>query len=226
MKYSEIFYSLQGEGQLIGVPSVFFRTSACNLRCAWCDTPYASWNPENKDISVSQAFHEITQFGVKHVVITGGEPFIQKQELTTLCELLSAKGHHITIETNATIFAPVRADLISMSPKLAHSMPLGDKQWQKIHDQERFKPNIIRLFLERYECQVKFVMNDVQDIQEVQALATQIPLPTEAIVLMPQGIEIDEINERQQWLVEICKQTGYRYSPRLHLNIWGNQRGT
>jgi len=113
-----------------------------------------------------------------------------------------------------------------MSPKLAHSMPLGDKQWQKIHDKERFKPDIIRLFLERYECQVKFVMNHAQDIEEVQALATQIPLPIEVIVLMPQGIEINEINERQQWLVEICKQAGYRYSPRLHLNIWGNQRGT
>lgn len=226
MKYSEIFYSLQGEGQLVGVPSVFFRTSACNLRCSWCDTPYTSWTPENKDISVSQAFNEITKFGVKHVVITGGEPFIQQKELMILCELLFAKGHHITIETNATIFVPVQAHLISMSPKLSNSTPLDDKQWQKIHNQERLKPDIIRLFLEKYECQVKFVMNDSQDIQEVGELVKQIPLPTEAIVLMPQGVEIKEIDERQQWLAEVCKQTGYRYSPRLHLNIWGNKRGT
>lgn len=226
MKYSEIFYSLQGEGQLVGVPSVFFRTSACNLRCAWCDTPYASWRPENQDISVSEAFEKISQFGVKHVVITGGEPFLQQSELTILCERLSAKGHHITIETNATIFAPVPADLISMSPKLANSTPLNHKQWQKIHDKERLKPDIIRLFLEKYVCQAKFVINEIQDIQEVQALAEQIPLPIETIILMPQGVEINEINERQLWLAEVCKQTGYRYSPRLHLNIWGDKRGT
>jgi 7-carboxy-7-deazaguanine synthase len=196
------------------------------LRCAWCDTPYAYWSPENQDISVSQAFKKISRFGVKHVVITGGEPFIQKSELITLCELLSAKGHHITIETNATIFAPVLADLISMSPKLANSIPLRNKQWQKIHDKERLKPDIIRLFLEKYVCQVKFVIQDIQDIQEVQALAEQIPLPIETIILMPQGVEINEINERQLWLAEVCKQTGYRYSPRLHLNIWGDKRAT
>jgi len=226
MKYSEIFYTLQGEGQLVGVPSVFFRTSFCNLRCSWCDTPYTSWTPENNDLSVSEAFKELTKFGVKHVVITGGEPFIQKKELTTLCEMLSAKGHHITIETNATIFVPVQANLISMSPKLSNSTPLDDKRWKEIHERERLKLDIMRLFLDQYACQVKFVINDIQDIQEVQELAEQIPIPKETIVLMPQGIEINEIQEREKWLVEVCKETGYRYSPRLHLNIWGSQRGT
>jgi 7-carboxy-7-deazaguanine synthase len=226
MKYSEIFYTLQGEGQLVGVPSVFFRTSFCNLRCSWCDTPYTSWIPENHDISVSEAFNELTKFGVKHVVITGGEPFLQKKELTTLCEMLSTKGHHITIETNATVFVPVQANLISMSPKLSNSTPLDDKRWNKIHEKERLKEDIIRLFLEKYACQVKFVINDIQDIQEVRELAEQIPIPKETIVLMPQGIEINEIQEREKWLVEVCKETGYRYSPRLHLNIWGNKRGT
>jgi 7-carboxy-7-deazaguanine synthase len=226
MKYSEIFYTLQGEGQLVGVPSVFFRTSFCNLRCSWCDTPYTSWIPENHDISVSEAFNELTKFGVKHVVITGGEPFLQKKELTTLCEMLSTKGHHITIETNATVFVPVQANLISMSPKLSNSTPLDDKRWKKIHEKERLKLDIMRLFLDKYTCQVKFVINDIQDIQEVRELAEQIPIPKETIVLMPQGIEINEIQEREKWLVEVCKETGYRYSPRLHLNIWGSKRGT
>ncbi len=226
MKYSEIFYTIQGEGQLIGVPSVFFRMSVCNLRCSWCDTAYTSWYPEDKDISVSEAFNELTKFGVEHVVITGGEPFLQKKELTTLCEVLSAKGHHITIETNATVFMPVQADLISMSPKLSNSTPLDDKRWKEIHERERLKPDIIRLFLDKYECQAKFVISDAQDIQEVQELTEQIPIPKETIILMPQGIEINEIREREKWLVEVCKETGYRYSPRLHLNIWGNKRGT
>jgi len=226
MKYSEIFYTIQGEGQLVGVPSVFFRTSFCNLRCSWCDTPYTSWTPENHDISVSEAFNKLTKFGVKHVVITGGEPFIQKKELTTLCEMLSAKGHHITIETNATVFVPVQAHLISMSPKLSNSTPLDDKRWKKIHEKERLKRDIMRLFLDKYACQAKFVISDIQDIQEVRELAEQIPIPKETIVLMPQGVEINEIQEREKWLVEVCKETGYRYSPRLHLNIWGSKRGT
>ena len=226
MKYSEIFYSLQGEGQLIGVPSVFLRTSSCNLRCSWCDTPYTSWYPENKDISVSQVLKEITKYAVRHVVITGGEPCLHKKELMILCEKLSSQGHHITIETNATIFVPVKADLISISPKLANSIPKDDKQWKVIHARERLKPDIIHSFLDKYTCQIKFVINDTQDIQEVQELAEQIPIPKETIILMPQGIETNAIEERQQWLAEVCKETGYRYSPRLHLNIWGNQRGT
>ncbi|MDM8568411.1 7-carboxy-7-deazaguanine synthase QueE [Thiotrichales bacterium HSG1] len=228
MKYSEIFYTLQGEGRLVGVPSVFFRTSTCNLRCLWCDTAYTSWTPENKDITVSDAFNAIIKFGVKHVVITGGEPFIQKEELTILCEKLSAKGHHITIETNATIFAPVSANLISMSPKLSNSTPtsLKDKQWQKVHNRERLKLDVIRLFLDKYDCQAKFVISDIQDIQEVLELSKQLPIPKEMIVLMPQGTQINDIEERQKWLVEVCKETGYRYSPRLHINIWGDKRGT
>lgn len=226
MKYSEIFYTLQGEGKLVGVPSVFFRTSSCNLRCSWCDTAYTSWRPENYDISVSEAFNELIKFNVKHIVITGGEPFLQRKELTILCELLSAKGHHITIETNATIFVSVQANLISMSPKLSNSTPLNEKQWKEIHERKRLKPDIMRLFLDKYECQAKFVINDTQDIQEVQKLVEQIPIPKESIVLMPQGMKLNEIKERERWLVEICKETGYRYSPRLHLNIWGDKRGT
>ncbi|MGQ4808056.1 7-carboxy-7-deazaguanine synthase [Candidatus Entotheonellaceae bacterium PAL068K] len=226
MKYSEIFYSLQGEGKLVGVPSVFFRTSYCNLRCSWCDTAYTSWHPENKDITVSDAFDTLTRFGVQHVVITGGEPCIQGKELLALCDTLAAHGHHITIETNATVFVPVQAHLISMSPKLANSTPASDKRWTKRHERERIKRGPIRQFLERYECQVKFVIDDPQDVQEVQQLAQDVPIPLETIILMPQGAEEKAIKMRQSWLAEICKEYGYRYSPRLHTNLWGHERGT
>ena len=226
MKYSEIFYSIQGEGQFVGVPSVFFRTSLCNLRCNWCDTPYTSWQPENKTISVDQAFAAIHEFDTEHVVITGGEPFVQKNELGELCEMLFTQGHYITIETNATLFAPVQAHLISMSPKLAHSVPQHDPQWHKVHDQERLKPQIIQQFLENYSCQVKFVVDAPQDIEEIKELQDQIPIPKQSIVLMPQSLDQTDIFQRQKWLVELCKNNGYRYSPRLHVDIWGNQRGT
>jgi 7-carboxy-7-deazaguanine synthase len=77
MRISEIFYSVQGEGILAGVPSVFIRTSGCNLRCSWCDTPYTSWKPEGEDLSIDEVFDRATAFtAARHVVITGGEPMI------------------------------------------------------------------------------------------------------------------------------------------------------
>src|SRR5438477_10105679 len=79
MLISEIFHSLQGEGELTGVPSVFVRTSGCNLRCNWCDTPYASWNPEGEILSVEQVLTEIARYPARHVVLTGGEPMIAKE---------------------------------------------------------------------------------------------------------------------------------------------------
>lgn len=225
MKFSEIFYTLQGEGQLVGVPSVFFRTSYCNLRCGWCDSAYTSWNPENKEITVADTFRELAKFGAKHIVITGGEPFLQTAELTLLCELLSTAGHHITIETNATIFAPVKADLISMSPKLANSTPAG-LPWSERHQRERIKVEVIRQFLEHDECQVKFVIDKPKDIAEVNNLVKEIPIPKDTVMLMPQGIDTEMLDQQQPWLVEMCKEHGYRYSPRLHIYIWGNKRGT
>ncbi|MDE0502960.1 MAG: 7-carboxy-7-deazaguanine synthase QueE [Candidatus Poribacteria bacterium] len=225
MKFSELFYTIQGEGRFIGVPSVFFRTSYCNLRCIWCDTPYTSWTPEDKDITVAEAVKEIARFGCGHVVITGGEPFIQANELTRLCQELNRRGHHITVETAATVFAPIAADLISMSPKLRNSNPALDNRFFKRHERGRICPDVIRQFLHRYECQVKFVVDCPEDLEEIKTLQAEIPIPTEAIVLMPQGVTSDELRPKQEWLVEICKEGGYRYSPRVHVDIWGSKRG-
>lgn len=225
MKYSELFYTIQGEGQYIGVPSVFFRTSYCNLRCIWCDTPYTSWNPENRDISVSESVAAITQFGCKHVVITGGEPFIQTKELIALCRELDMLGHHITIETNATVFAEVAAHLISMSPKLRNSNPPADNNFFKQHERERIQPEVIRKFLDTYPCQVKFVVDAPDDLAEIQSLQNDIGIPSDTILLMPQGKTSQVLNQKQTWLVELCKENGYRYSPRVHVDIWGEKRG-
>lgn len=225
MKYSELFYTIQGEGKLIGVPSVFFRTSYCNLRCIWCDTPYTSWNPENKDISIADSVAAISKFECKHVVITGGEPFIQGKELVALCSALDKQGYHITIETNATIFVEVNADLISMSPKLENSNPPPDNRFFKRHHRERISPKVIRQFLDVYNCQVKFVVDRPEDLSEIQTLQQEIDIPSETILLMPQGITPQLLREKQEWLVDLCKQYGYRFSPRVHVDIWGEKRG-
>src|SRR5690349_19616747 len=122
MKTSELFYSIQGEGKLVGVPSVFVRASGCNLRCVWCDTPYASWNPEGDDIALPDLVAKITAFGAKHVVLTGGEPMIMP-DIVPLAQQLRDSGHHITIETAGTVFKPIAMDLASVSPKLSNSTP-------------------------------------------------------------------------------------------------------
>ena len=124
MKIAELFYSLQGEGSLVGVPSVFIRTSGCNLRCSWCDTPYTSWQPEGTELSLDQILDEVQAHPARHVVVTGGEPMIAP-EIVPLTERLRALGLHITIETAGTVFQPVACDLMSISPKLANSTPEG-----------------------------------------------------------------------------------------------------
>src|SRR5205823_11166435 len=106
MRLAELFYSIQGEGKLTGVPSIFVRASGCNLRCVWCDTPYASWDPEGDDVPVDQIVRRVGEFGVHHVVVTGGEPMIMP-DIVPLCDALKSAGHHVTIETAATVFHPV-----------------------------------------------------------------------------------------------------------------------
>lgn len=226
MKYSELFYSVQGEGGLIGMPSVFFRTSGCNLRCQWCDSAYTSWQPENKDISVTEAVAAITAYPARHVVITGGEPFLQAEALTQLCAALKAQGKHITLETNATLFVPVDADLISMSPKLANSTPHTDALWSVRHERDRLQLEVMRQFLARYDCQAKFVIDQPEDLTEVHQLVAELKLLPEQVILMPQGTQLTELKDKQLWIVEACKTYAYRYSPRLHISIWGNERGT
>ena len=225
MKFSELFHTIQGEGQLIGVPSVFFRTSYCNLRCVWCDTPYTSWHPEDRDITVAESVTAITQYRCKHVVITGGEPFIQSEALIELCRELDAREHHITIETNATRFAKVAAHLISMSPKLRNSNPPTDDRFFKRHERDRIRPDVIRKFLDTYACQVKFVVDTPEDLTEIRALQMDIGIPAETILLMPQGTTTTVLQRKQEWLVDLCKENGYRYSPRVHVDIWGDKRG-
>ena len=234
MKYSEIFHTLQGEGRLVGVPSIFFRTSYCNLRCWWCDSAYTSWHPENKDITVQQAYKAIWQLAMensncRHVVITGGEPYIQGDELAQLCTLLSSNEFHVTIETNATVYVETQAHLISMSPKLANSTPVAaDKEsgkWEKRHERERIKYGVIKRFLDTHSCQVKFVVCDASDMDEILELEIKVPIDRGRICLMPEGKTSEQVSNKSVWLAEICRSEGYRFSPRLHVDLWGDRRG-
>lgn len=140
VKISEIFYSVQGEGSLLGVPSVFVRTSGCNLRCSWCDTPYTSWHPEGEMLSAAEVLKTVRNYGSSHVVVTGGEPMIVP-EMPALTEALRAQGLHITIETAGTVDAPVACDLMSISPKLSNSVPHGIEDGDGRHGTKSFDCN-------------------------------------------------------------------------------------
>jgi 7-carboxy-7-deazaguanine synthase len=234
MQIAEIFHSIQGEGGLAGTPSVFIRTSLCNLRCWWCDTPYTSWVPEFSTMTVVEIFAKVlhlastTSTPTDHVVITGGEPLLQRHELPDLCSILTDNGFHSTIETNATIFTPLRAQLISMSPKLSNSTPRG--KFERSHERYRLRTDIIAQYLESHrppegDIQVKFVIDGVEDLKEVEQLADDALIPREKILLMPQAREQEELRMKTVWLKALCEQSGYRFSPRLHLELFGNRRG-
>ena len=223
MKIAEIFYSIQGEGMLAGVPSVFVRTSGCNLRCTWCDTPYTSWQPEGEERSIESIADEVSAYGASHVVVTGGEPMIAPG----IEELTRSITQHITIETAGTVDANVRCDLMSISPKLASSTPHDREggRWAAQHDRLRYQPGILKRLIERYPYQLKFVITDPADLEEVRAVTAEIGALRERVLLMPEGVEPAVLAERGRWLVEICKREGFRFSPRLHVELWGNRRG-
>jgi len=224
LKIAELFYSVQGEGSLVGVPSVFIRTSGCNLRCAWCDTPYTSWSPEGAELSLNQILAEVRTYPASHVVVTGGEPMIAP-EIIPLTERLRQVGLHITVETAGTVFKPVACDLMSISPKLANSTPRADDRWAAQHDRLRIDPGVLSQLLARYDYQLKFVVAAPRDLEEVRALLGRLQAQRGRVILMPEGVDRDVLRERGVWLAEICKAEGFRFSPRLHIDLYGNRRG-
>ena len=223
MKIAEIFYSVQGEGILAGVPSVFVRASGCNLRCAWCDTPYTSWQPEGEDRSLQSIADEVNGYEASHVVITGGEPMIAPG----IEQLTQRLKQHITVETAGTVDVEVRCDLMSISPKLANSTPRDRDggRWAAQHERLRYQPEILKRLIERYPYQLKFVISDPGDLTEVRTIVNEIEASKDRVLLMPEGVDPAVLAERSRWLVEICKQEAFRFSPRLHIELWGNRRG-
>ena len=229
MRIAEIFHSIQGEGLLAGVPSIFIRTSGCNLRCHWCDTPYASWKPEGPEMSIEEILKKISEWDCNHIVLTGGEPMIAS-DLPELAEALKNQGKHITIETAGTILPnSISCDLASISPKLSNSTPSleRDPAWAKKHDSTRLQPEVISEWIRKYPVQLKFVVSSENDLAEIKHLRSRLPpVPLDQILLMPEGIDVKTLAARSPWLVEICKREGFRFCPRLQIELFGHTRGT
>lgn len=238
---SETFVSIQGEGKLTGVPSWFVRVAGCNLRCAWCDTPYASWQPEGKARTVESLVEEARATGVRHAVLTGGEPMIF-DAIVPLAAALRSEGFHITVETAATVFKAFPIDLASMSPKLSNSAPpVGDPRdpsgvWRTRHEERRRRPELVQAFIDQArrdgtDFQLKFVVAATpqgarNDLAEIDALLAEVRGWTPAdILLMPEGVATPPPGSTR-WIVEECVRRGWRYCHRLHIDLFGHTRGT
>ncbi|TRX52681.1 7-carboxy-7-deazaguanine synthase QueE [Fulvivirga sp. M361] len=239
----EIFHTIQGEGKSLGKPSVFVRLSLCNLHCVWCDTDY-TWNwkgttfKHNYDeipdyakydkkawiieLNVEEINNIIQSFNCKNVVITGGEPLLQQNELATLCRTLksSKEGFEIEIETNGTIIPNISldpwVDQYNVSPKLKNS---GNS------DHLRIKPKVLDFFGNNSKAYFKYVIESTTDLEEVLSMVKGHTIRTEQVFLMPQGVSAEELKKKRIWLVEACKKYGFNYTDRLHIHIWGNKRG-
>lgn len=208
MQISEIFYSLQGEGINVGVPSIFIRLSGCHLRCTWCDSKFTWDMKSGTKMTTDEIIKEIKKYPCKHLVITGGEPLIQQSALTDLLSKL--KGYYVEMETSGSLKSNIDRYInhYNCSPKLSNS------QNKRIH-LEKFPST---------KTYYKFVVDTEKDLAEIQEFISKYKLPKDKILLMPQGIKRSEINQKSKWLAEICKRENIRFSPRLHINIWGNKR--
>ncbi len=228
MRIAELYQSVQGEGLLTGTPSVFVRTSGCNLRCWFCDTPYTSWEPEGEERSVADVLAQTLGFDCRHVVITGGEPMLFA-ELGPLCQALHDAGRHLTIETAGTLFLDLACDLMSISPKLANSTPSAARapSWHARHERTRHAPNAIRQLIERYEYQFKFVIDRPEDCDEVARYLAEFPqIDRSRVLLMPQGADLETLGRTASWLAPYCTAHALRFCPRKHVEWFGFRRGT
>lgn len=236
---AEVFASLQGEGPSIGRASTFVRLSRCNLACQWCDTAY-TWRftgdnrPHRDDEAFERQANQITiaeeelarriaAMAPDRLVVTGGEPLLQGAALARMFEALEAlrPGMHIEIETNGTVAPHPALDpfvsQFNVSPKLAHSGNPADLA---------LIPERLQHWSGESRAFFKFVIAGENDLQEVETLRALHNIQPSRLFLMPEGRSSDALRERSGWLADYCARSGYRFTDRLHIHLWGDTRGT
>lgn len=256
----QISGTVQGEGKLTGTPCLFVRTSGCNIRCVWlnenggspCDTAYSSHHPESNKMEIQDIVDTLKHnlgTNIKHLVISGGEPFQQTKQLRELVTEIKKQLPfiHITIETNATIFdeeAAKLVDLISMSPKLSNSDPTEDKftgkemenftyntNWERKHKDLRRNIDVIQKFINtalnnNNDFQLKFVISNEIDLDEVRQFEKELyNIKSSDILLMPEGYFAEDIIKKSIWITNKCVENGYGFTTRLHTLLFGAKRG-
>lgn len=240
LRVSERFVSRQGEGLLTGTSSSFIRLSGCNLRCWFCDTPYASWEPDGHFIPIDELVQWASSSGPRHVVLTGGEPLLP-MNVTALCDQLRRAGLHLTIETAGTLFRPAKCDLLSLSPKLSGSAPPQERfdhlpkvigeRWIAAHNRRRWQPAVIKdLMAHAEDYQIKFVLDNLNETDELLAAVAELEsacsIAREKIWIMPQAPTPECLENQADWVQKWCESTNLRYCDRAHLKWYGAIRGT
>lgn len=225
MKISEIFESIQGEGINAGKQAIFLRTAECNLKCIWCDTKY-TWDWKNydyakevKEISIKEIRKLIEQTTIRHLVITGGEPLMQQDDLAELLTFLKPE-FYVEVETNCTIIPnnalSALVDQWNVSPKTKNSgnlLELCEKN------------ECYSFFSKQKNCYFKYVVEDDNDLTEINNLISKYCLDKDKVLLMPQATTKSEIISRENIVLKLAKDSKLSYSPRMHVSMWGNQRG-
>jgi 7-carboxy-7-deazaguanine synthase len=231
MRVVELFYSLQGEGMLVGTPSVFVRLAGCPFRCPWCDTAYAWDYAAGEDLDPDRIVERLNRWSCRFVVLTGGEPMAGPDRavrpgLVDLTHRLRDLGKHITIETAGALFVPdLACDLMSISPKLANSAshPAGNTG---SHQSNGIDLETLSRLIRAYPYQLKFVVDAPDDVPEVQAMLDQLgDLAPERVMLMPQAATTEELLAKSPAIAHACQETGLRFGPRLHVLLWDRRRG-
>jgi organic radical activating enzyme len=216
-RIAETFYSIQGEGATAGLPAIFVRLQGCSVGCRWCDTKY-SWDPAaGREVTLPDLLAEVAAFPCRRVVITGGEP-LESSLFATQASALTERGYTVEVETSGTLEPPhdtPEAIQWNVSVKLAGS---------GVADDRRVNPAAIGAFLTR-QAWWKFVVGEPAEVGEVLRLAERFALPRDRVLLQPEGLRAEDLAARTPWLVEACKAHGFRFSPRLHILIWGARRG-
>jgi 7-cyano-7-deazaguanosine (preQ0) biosynthesis protein QueE len=216
--------TLQGEGLSIGQPALFIRLSRCNLSCGFCDTPY-TWDGQRFDLRQQRTqvcVADLVMWALAHpvplIVITGGEPLLQQRHLPALAEPLLQAGRRLEIETNGTI-TPDPALLVdglrfNVSPKLANA---------NVPRKRRIKPAALEALSASGQAVFKFVVSDLADLEEIAELAERFAM--KQVWVMPEGVTADHVLDRAQKLAEAVIARGWSLSLRLHVLLWGDERG-
>jgi 7-carboxy-7-deazaguanine synthase len=225
----ELFATVQGEGISCGVPSVFIRLAECNLKCDWCDTKYTwDWKKydrgaETLELSTEDIVDRATALAgprVRNIVITGGEPLLQQDELAVGAARLREAGFRIEIETNGTIVPgaalAAAVEQWNVSPKLESSKNLL---------RSRRRPEALTWFAQHPDAHFKFVVSSLADLVEIDELVAEYAIASPRVILMPEGTEPEILAERSRWMVDECRARGFRLGARLHVVLWGSTRG-
>ena len=216
-RVAETFYSIQGEGATAGQPAIFVRLQGCSVGCGWCDTKY-SWDPAGgREATLPALLDEIAAFPCRRVVVTGGEP-LESALFAPLVGTLATRGYTVEVETSGTVPPP------SDSPPSIHWNVSVKLAGSGVAEERRINAGAIRAFLAR-DAWWKLVVSEPGEIGEVLQLTERFALPRERVLLQPEGLRPEELAARSPWLVEACKAHGFRFSPRLHVLIWGARRG-